>query len=96
MRRNWSSISPKVSSATAALGASGVLVTSMPNSAAAARSTLSRPMPQRETIFSPLAPDSTRRVSGSVPAIMPTMSSPSKAAASSSVNFLPCGFVTIS
>ena len=76
--RSNASAAPKVISATAAVGPSGVFDTLMPNSAAAARSTFSMPIPTRASAFSRPAEASTRRLSGSKPASNP--STPSRCA----------------
>src|SRR3989304_6547018 len=94
--RSKHKIIPNVSSATGMVGASGVFVTIIPNSFAASRSTESRPMPQREITFKPLAFISTFLVKGSTPAIMPIgFSSSISLLTSSSVNFLSYGLVTM-
>ena len=87
--RNEFNICAMVSSATAWVGASGVLNTSIPNRLAACKSTLSSPVPHRAITRNDFALDRTRSVSGSRPASIAITSVATSSATSSSLSRRP-------
>ena len=85
-----------VNSATAFVGASGVFRTLIPSLFAMFKSTLSRPVPTLAITFSDFADCKTFAVSGSKPAISPTVFVPIKSMAWSSVRRVANGLSLIS